>query len=280
MSTTDPASVESSELPPADLVEAGVYPNAQDGFDHGLVVLALGWPYWLLPAETGFRLMVEPQVAAPVREQLDRYDRESIAWRSHLREEPVPPGQAGGFSLLIWVLLLLASFWAQGAWPDWTELGALDTAAIFRHGEIWRPLTALFLHADAGHLVANVLSGLAVFAAVNSTMGRRRGWLAVAAAAVAGNFAAAALNYPGPYRSIGASTAVFAALGLLTGRAIRRGLDNGHPHRWRGMFVPLAAGITVLGLYGAGGVEIDVLAHTTGFAAGLGLGFALKAPTS
>ena len=44
---------------------------------------------------------------------------------------------------------------------------------------------------------------------------------AIAIAAVAGNFAIAGLNYPGPYRSIGASTAVFAGLGLLTGRAIQ-----------------------------------------------------------
>ena len=71
---------------------------------------------------------------------------------------------------------------------------------------------------------------------------------------------------------IGASTAVFAGLGLLTGRAVRviRG-ENGQL-RWRTVFVPLAAGVTLLGLFGAGGLHTDVMAHATGFVAGLVLG--------
>ena len=280
MSVTEPTPVETGESPPAELVEVGVYPNAGDGFEHGLVVLALGWPYWLMPVAQGFSLLVEPTAGESVREQLARYDRESIGWPPRPREEEAPRHDAGGFTLLLWALVLLASFWAQGFWPGWTEYGALDAAAVWQRGEFWRPFTALFLHADAGHLVANVLTGLGVFAAVISTMGRRRGWAAIAGAAVGGNLMAAAVNYAGTYRSIGASTAVFAALGLLTGRAIRRALNAEHPHRWRGMFVPLAAGVTVLGLYGAGGVEIDVLAHTTGFLAGAALGFALGEATS
>jgi membrane associated rhomboid family serine protease len=265
---------------PDDLVEAGVYPSAHDGFDHGLVVLALGRPFWLVPAEAGHRLLVEPAVADDVREQLAKFDRESQGWPPAPVEVDTTRRKADLFTPLLWVVALLASFWMQGAWAGWTDFGALDTQAVFDRGEIWRPLTALFLHADAGHLVSNALSGFAVIATVLTTLGRRRGWLLLAGAAIAGNFAAAALNYPGPYVSIGASTAVFAALGLLTGRAIRRALASAHPHRWRGMFVPLAAGLTVLGLFGAGGVEADVLAHATGFAAGLGLGGAVKEPTS
>jgi len=45
------------------------------------------------------------------------------------------------------------------------------------------------------------------------------------------------------------------------------------PHRWRAVFVPLAAGLTLLGLFGAGDLRIDVGAHVTGFTAGLVLGF-------
>lgn len=44
------------------------------------------------------------------------------------------------------------------------------------------------------------------------------------------------------------------------------------------MLVPLAAGIAVLGLFGAGDVHIDVVAHTTGFAAGLFLGLTVTVP--
>ena len=98
--------------------------------------------------------------------------------------------------------------------------GALDTQAVFDRGEWWRLGTALFLHADFGHLISNVLSGMFAFAAVLSTIGRRQGWLLLALASATGNLAIAALNYPGPYLSLGASTAIFAALGLLTGRAM------------------------------------------------------------
>jgi hypothetical protein len=64
----------------ADLVEAGIYPTSEGGFEHGLVVLAMGQPYWLIPSEAGFRLLVEPGAFEEAREQLARFDRESVGW--------------------------------------------------------------------------------------------------------------------------------------------------------------------------------------------------------
>lgn len=253
---------------PANLVEVGVYSNERDGFDHGLVSLMLGHPFWLVPSDATFRLLVEPTVAEEVREQLKKYDRESVGW-------PPPPipvdasrRPAEWFTPLTWALSVLAAFWVQTLWPGITEAGLLDPRAVMDRGEIWRTVTALFLHADIGHLISNLISGVFVFSAVLTTMGRRRGWLAIAAAAVLGNFAAVAMNAANDYRSLGASTAVFGALGLLTGRAIRRLLETDHPHRLRALFGALAAGVTVLGLYGAGGQQVDVLAHVTGFISG------------
>ena len=258
---------------PGDLAEAGVYPTASAGFDHGLVVLAMGYPYWLLPSAGGFRLLVEPQALEDARWQLACFDRESIGW------PPRPPARAPArkFELatpLLWALLVLAAYCCQDLWPErLEEAGALDAQAVFDRGEWWRLGTALFLHADIGHLVSNELSGIFAFSAVLSTIGRRRGWLLLALASVAGNLAVSALYYPGPYQSIGASTAIFAALGLLTGRALRAvGLDAS-ARGWRSVFAPLAAGTVLLGLFGAGGIHIDVGAHAAGFAAGLVLGF-------
>ena len=257
----------------AGLTEAGVYPTVAEGFEHGLVVLATGQPYWLVLSDAGYRLLVEPPALALAREQLACFDRESAGW-------PPPPATVHPasppterFTPLVWTIMVLAVYLVQTGSPGpWEEAGALDSQALFDRGEWWRVVTALFLHADLGHLVGNVVSGFFVFSAVTSTMGRLRGWLLLALAAAAGNLAVAALNYPGPYRSIGASTAVFAGLGLLTGRAVRvlRG-DDGQL-RWRAVFVPLAAGVTLLGLFGAGDMRTDVVAHATGFAAGLVLG--------
>ena len=258
-----------------DLVEAGVYSTTVKGFEHGLVVLAMGESYCLVSSDNGYRLLVEPAALAAVREQLACFDRESIGWppRPAIEERPVRRFEL--FTPMLWAFLVMAVYGGQRAWPEtWEEAGALDPRAVFDQGEWWRLATALFLHADVGHLVGNVLSGIFVFAAVVSTIGRRRGWLLLALASLAGSLAGAALNYPGPYRSLGASTAVFAGLGLLTGRAIRVLQQPGQRHRWRAVFGPLAAGLTLLALYGAGEAHTDVVAHLTGFAAGLVLGFA------
>lgn len=264
------------DLIPDNLAEAGVYPTAAAGFDRGLVVLAMGQSYCLVPSDAGYRLLVEPPALEAVREQLACYERESVGWPPRPAAEDLPARTIGLFASLVWALVVLAVFCCQDEWPGRLEAaGALDTQAVFDQGEWWRLGTALFLHADLGHLVSNLFSGIFVFAVVRSTIGRWRGWLLLAIASVAGNFAIAGLNYPGPYRSIGASTAVFAGLGLLTGRAIsvlRR------THRWRALFVAVAAGVTLLGLYGAGGTHTDVGAHATGFAAGLVLGFAAAVP--
>ncbi len=266
-----PAGLESADL--ADLVEVGRYATTAVGFDHGIVALAIDAPFWLMPGDGGFRLLVRPEDAARVREQLGWFDEESAGWPPRPIVAPVPVRPVDLFTPLLWLLAVVLSFWIQGREPGWTAAGAMDAQAVFERGEVWRAFTALFLHADLGHLVSNALSGLFVFSAVVTTLGRRRGWLLLAIAAMAGNLAAAALHFGGEYRSLGASTAVFAALGLLTGRAIRAVVRVEPPHRWRAVFVPLAAGVAVLGLYGAGEQRVDVVAHVTGFAAGLGLGF-------
>lgn len=259
-------------LPP-DLVEAGVYGSTQEGFDRSLVVLALGQVCWLMPSDAGYRLLVEPSAAARVRAELASYDRESAGWPPRDAPEASARARLDLATPLLWALVVFAVFRGQLSHPEWTDAGVLDTAALFGRGEWWRVLTALFLHADEAHLVSNLFSGVFVFAVVLSLFGRARGWLLLGLAAVAGNLAVAAAHYPGPYRSLGASTAVFAALGLLTGRAVRLATRAHHPHRWRSFFVPVAAGLTVLALYGAGGPLVDVLAHATGFVTGAVLGF-------
>ena len=252
---------------------AGTYSTSAEGFEHGLVILSMGHPYWLAASDPGFRLLVEPGVLAAVQEQLACFDRESIGWPPPPMADDSPVRRTERLTPLVWALAVLMEYRFQtesaGSWEEW---GALDSHAVFDRGEWWRPVTALFLHADLGHLLANVTSGFFVISAVLSTIGRGRGWLLLTSSAIIGNVAVAALNYPGPNRSIGASTAVFAGLGLLTGRAVRVLRTGSASRRWRGVFVPLAAGATLLGLFGVGGLQTDVVAHATGFAAGLALG--------
>lgn len=279
-----PAEPTANEPRPEDLAEIGVYQTAAEGFERGLVALAAGWAFWLLPAEQAeepqrrYRLLVEPAAVEDMRVQLAKFERERVGWPPRPIDDGAPRRRTELFTPLLWALAVLAAFYAEGVWPRLTAAGTLDARAIFDRHEWWRPATALFLHADAAHLLSNAVSGIFVFGAVLTTIGRRRGWLLLGSAAVLGNLAAAAINHAGEYRSLGASTAVFAALGLLTGRAVRVLAGARHAGRWRAMAVPLAAGLTVLGLFGAGGVEIDVLAHVTGFAAGSALGVMATGP--
>jgi membrane associated rhomboid family serine protease len=70
---------------------------------------------------------------------------------------------------------------------------------------------------------------------------------------------------------VGASTAVFAALGLLSGMAWRQRLTLRERlwYRW----APLIAGICLLTLLGAGNAHVDVLGHALGFLFGLAVGW-------
>jgi membrane associated rhomboid family serine protease len=68
------------------------------------------------------------------------------------------------------------------------------------------------------------------------------------------------------HRSIGASTAVFAALGLLTAFTWRRGFLRETP--WRGRIAPIVAGIGLLAFTGTAGENTDLLAHLFGFVDG------------
>lgn len=263
---SDPLSEES--------VDAGVYSTQAEGFLHSLVVLAMGEACWLVEAEDGHHLQVRPRVLDAAREQLASFERESIGWPPPATVDVMPPRIHAPLSPVLWVMAVFAMFWAQGNWPGLTEAGLLDASRVFQHGEWWRAASALWLHGDLGHLVSNAGGGFLVFSALVATLGATAGWGWLAFSAVAGNIAAVFVHRGDDYRSLGASTAVFAGLGLLVGRAVRVMSRSSHQQRWRLLLTPLASGAVVLALFGAGGVNIDVLAHATGFGAGLITGFA------
>jgi membrane associated rhomboid family serine protease len=272
MTSAEPAPDTADDSLPEDLTEVGRYATFADASGHGLVVLTMGEPYWLVPSGADYRLLVETRILDRAREQLERFERESIGWPPRPHWEDVPAYGARPLTPLLWAVVVSVLFHFQGEWPALTARGVMDAQAVFDRGEWWRLATALFLHADGGHLISNALIGIIVFTAVISTMGERRGWLLLAGASLTGNLLIAASIYPLSYRSLGASTAIFAGIGLLTGRAAGLMRHTTRPHRWRAMFAPFAAGIALLALYGAGGPQTDVGAHVTGFLAGLVFG--------
>lgn len=268
------------------LAPVAEYASEKEAWDHGLVPLAMGLHCWIdaEPESGRHRLWVEAAEADAVREQLRRFEQENAGWPPPRRVEPRARDAGGVWWLaLMWACVVCAVFAGQGRWSGLTEAAAMDARAVFAGGEWWRAFTALFMHADAGHLISNLGGGVFLFAAVLLGFGRARGGMLLACASVAANLAVGAAYYPAEYRSLGASTAVFAALGLVTGRAVRMILaESAGMRSWRAAWVPLGAGATMLMLYGAGAeaARVDVPAHAAGFLAGLLAGFVFARPPS
>lgn len=253
----------------AGLVELGTYPTERAAFDRGLVILAMGQDYWLVPSPEGYRLLIEPKNEKRARHQLARYEAESVGWPPLPPEDPARPYDPRQITPLLWCFSLVACFWAQHRWPGLLEdAGVLKPEQVFQHGQYWRLFTALFLHADFGHLLSNTVAGFFVVSVMLGLVGNRRGWLLLGLSAVLGNLFTATIHLNGAYQSLGASTAVFAALGLITGRSAHLACFASPPHRWRGLLISLATGLGLLALFGSGGLQTDLGAHLGGFAAG------------
>src|SRR5690606_41617112 len=76
--------------------------------------------------------------------------------------------------------------------------------------------------------------------------------------------------------TIGASTVVFATLGLVAAYAWKRHTTGAM--RWARRWAPLIAAVALLAFSGAGGERTDVLAHLTGFGSGALVGLANALP--
>ena len=152
---------------------------------------------------------------------------------------------------------------------DWLSLGALDAGA---GREWWRALTALTLHLDQEHLIGNLLFGLVAGFAAGRLLGPGVAWASILGAGALAELRWRILIAPvRSHRAVGASTAVFAALGLLAGLAWRQRLTL-RERRWY-RWAPLIAGISLLTLLGAGNAHVDVLGHALGFLFGVGVGW-------
>jgi membrane associated rhomboid family serine protease len=191
---------------------------------------------------------------------------------------PAPPPRVIGRGLpgaVLYALLLLVAWRLQSSFAggyDWTSAGRVDGQAML-DGQWWRAITALTLHGDFGHLTANLFFGTVFGGLAARYLGTGSAWLAIVAAGGLGNLTNAWLHGP-DHRSIGASTAVFAALGLL-GAFVAAHRRRGGARRWAERWGALVAAGAILAYTGTGGERTDVGAHLTGFAGGALFGWGL-----
>lgn len=228
-----------------------------------------------IPAETGFRdgwwrLVVSRSDLAIATAELEAYRRENPK-RSESRSPAVPVygGAAAAVFAYAGVLILVASLTAQSAYGfDWLAAGRTQAGRVVA-GEWWRSVTALTLHLDAGHLLANLTFGVAFGFLAGRILGGGVAWLTIVIAGAAGNLLNAMVQ-PASHSSIGASTAVFATLGVIVSHALRP--RTAVPERRLKRWSPLIGGVLLFSLTGMGGERTDVAAHVTGLFAGLLIG--------
>jgi len=139
------------------------------------------------------------------------------------------------------------------------------------HGQSFRAVTALFLHSDTDHLIGN-MAGIAILAGpLLRVTGYGQGLLLLLAAGTAGNLISKSFGQDLQI-SIGASTAVMAAAGLLGARRMTIGAPSDHSAFPKlKMLLPFAAAATLTAMF-SHGENTDVSAHLFGFLAGTGIG--------
>jgi len=170
-----------------------------------------------------------------------------------------------------WIALALVGFYAwTGPWDPgvvWFERGAADAHRIGL-GELWRTITALTLHSDPGHVLGNAFSCAVFGTLLLRRYGAGVGGVLLVGAGALGNWLAA--EWHGyHHESVGASTALFGAIGALAAtEVVRRGRLR---RRWSQVWLPLAAGLGLLAMLGTGRGS-DFTAHLTGLASGAALG--------
>ena len=252
----------------------GEYSSLGRAQEHALVILAMNLNCWLDAEEADrYVLLADPGRVPAIEAELDAYDRE----QEEIRETPPPfdPPKfaAGPWLALLWVCSLMLVFILQGEDPTISERFSTSNLQMLDGGQWWRAFTAQFLHADLGHLVSNIASGTACAMLVCRSLGRLLGWASIIAGGALGNLMTAGFYYPEPFDSLGASSAVFAALGVLTTYGFYLAFRAPNSTPWRSVIAPLGGGVTLLAWFGAGGDNVDVLGHIFGFLAGCLLGF-------
>ena len=214
-----------------------------------------------------WEVLVEEGDAARARAEIAAYRDENARWTRRLAPAAARPGAWLGSA---WYALVLLGFFAFQTDPSGAWRAGISDGGRILGGEVWLTVTALFLHADLLHLSGNLVFGAVFGLLVAAEIGSGPAWLGILLAGGLGN-GVNALVQGAEHRSLGASTGVFAAVGLLSILEwVRRRGEGG----WRRLAPPVL-GAVLLGLYGMGGERTDVGAHIFGFLAGALVGLPL-----
>jgi membrane associated rhomboid family serine protease len=243
--------------------------------DRALVLHSLGIPYQIINGDLSSALMVPAEVMERAKFELWQYEQEN---RPRPKESPmpIPRYQDGIAGIVLYIIILCAVAWLAGEsafGKNWFAAGRID-GELIRQGQWWRAMTALTLHGGLRHLLGNIGFGALFGYFAGRLLGSGIAWFAILASATGANLLNTVL-LESAHRSVGASTAVFAALGLLAGFVWRARFMI--QDRWPYRIGPIVGGIALLAYTGTGDQNTDIGAHLTGFVCGFAAGMILTA---
>jgi membrane associated rhomboid family serine protease len=236
-----------------------------------LVLSARGIEHQLDPASGA--VLVRPQDGSLAISEITAFEKENLHW-------PPPPNYTRPMPhtdnppTLLMIGGLIVFYTVTGPWfPDnpWFLAGAIDSSKILKQGQWWRLVTAMTLHADQMHLVGNCVIGAFMVHLLSKTTGYGIGWLALFLSGMAANLLNIILRDT-PHYSVGFSTAIFAAIGILCGQELAYRKSS----VIRQLLLPLGAGAGLLAMLGSEGRQTDLGAHLFGLGCGLACGALLQ----
>ena len=241
-----------------------------------LVLDSRAIPCCIEPDGEGWLLLVPEQQLDSALRELSLYEDANHNW---------PPALPAARQLVentlptVSVLLLLAVFHnltliglslPERGIIDLYELGAAHAGSIMS-GQWWQCVTALTLHSGPVHLISNLAIGGTFIFLLCRELGSGLAWSLLLASGALGNLINAWVQSP-VHRSVGASTAVFGAVGILAAISMMRYRQQ-QQRRW---FIAVAAGLALLAILGTEGKQTDLGAHLFGFVAGVLSGMAAE----
>lgn len=232
-----------------------------------LVLTARDVPHEIIHSIYGYRIAVPPDYENRAAIEIEKYEHENQAWPLIFEATSWYPNAQSTF----WTLLILTAVFSISFSENWKgrliAIGSGDVDSVLHDGQWWRLVTALTLHTDPPHLLGNMMIGGLLMVWLCSLLGIGLGWGITLLSGIFGNLINA-LVHGEAHSSIGSSTAIFGALGVI----IAFQTLSARRFSLRDRAVPLGAGFALLGFLGAHGELTDLGAHFFGFLSGLILG--------
>ena len=256
----------------SDLIAVRRCPNRRQAEQYALVLSAMGIQSLIMPEAKFMTLYVAHDEAVRANAELAAYDSENrqLPPEGDWLRPALPRVEV---AMVYWVVLLF--FFAAARHEafsfDWLGAGAAQTELMLK-GEWWRAITALCLHESGAHLLGNLVFGTVFLMLLSQVTGAGVAALAMTTSGAAGNALSTLVRAP-EHTSIGASTAIFASIGLLAALQLarRQHFEFSVLRNW----TPVAGGLALLAFLGFSGENTDILAHVLGFGFGIAAGWVL-----